>query len=874
MGQPELKGLSEPVDTFVVNGERLTETRFAARQPQRLATLVGRDQELALLRDRWKRAKQGEGQMVFLSGEAGIGKSRISRSLVDSLAEENHIRITYQCSPYHSDSALYPAIQQLSRSAGIRSDDSVDDKLDKLEELLALSSDNVGAIVPLIAALIEIDPAHRYGPLNLLPAQQRAKTFTVLIDQLIGLTRRGPVLFLVEDAHWIDPTTLELVEQVLARIESASVLVVMTARPVFNHAIAAHPLTTRLTLNRVGRQQIASIAERVAGGRRLPTEVIEEIVTRTDGVPLFVEELTKTFLESGILRQNARDFELVGSLDDLIIPSSLHDSLMDRLDRLRPVKEVAQMASCIGREFSHQLLAAISPLAPEGLDDALAQLMSAELLFRRGAPPEASYIFKHALVRDAAYESLLRSKRQALHAALLEALQCQDAAVPELLAHHATEAGLWETAAANWLQAGRSANSRSAFAEAIAHLEKGLQVLSKTPNSTQRARREIELRSVLATAMISARGYGAPEAEENFDRALELSNDVGNLSQRFVALHGLWWFNLVARSIARSRKIGDELQAISKKAEEIELQIAAHRALGYSCWLHADFKTGLEHCRQGLSLYDHEAHGALASRFGGADPGVALNTLSANCHWYLGQPDQSLQFVERNTGMFSSLNHPLSECWGRVSLAQIHLLRGERDATERGAARVLQLAQELSLPTYVGWAMALYGWSLLGTGNEPDSVDKIREGIRVSIGTGTKALVTIWRCLLAEAAMKKGDHVACLAALDGAEALVSETQERLWAAELLRLRGLLHLARDGRDTPLAEECFQRAIETARRQDAKSWELRAATSLARLWAEEGERGKAVDLLAPVFQWFTEGHDTRDLKNARAQLDAMT
>ncbi len=874
LGRHEVKGLAEQVAVYRVVGERTLESRFAARGSTGLSEIVGRDQELALLLERWRQASKGEGQMVLLTGEAGIGKSRITEALIEELRDVNHTPIRYQCSPYHTDSALYPAIQQLSLAAGFERGDDTATRLDKLEVLLGQGTSDVAEQAPLIAPLLELDGEARYGALGLSPQQLRARMLMVLVDQLKGLALAGPVLSVIEDAHWIDPTTLELIELALDTVAGSRVLLLVTARPTFEHGFGGHPVVTRLMLNRLGRSQIAAIATRVSGGKSLPDALLDEIAAKTDGVPLFVEEIAKAVLESDVLREEEDAYALTGPLSALTIPATLHDSLMARLDRLRPVKEVAQLAAVIGRAFDYRTLAAIAPQRDDELASALDGLVAAELVFRRGIPPDADYLFKHALVRDAAYESLLKSKRQALHAALFEALQCQDSAVPELLAHHATEAGLWETAAANWLQAGRSANSRSAFAEAIAHLEKGLQVLSKTPNSTQRARREIELRSALATAMISARGYGAPEAEENFDRALELSNDVGNLSQRFVALHGLWWFNLVARSIARSRKMGDELQAISKKADEIELQIAAHRALGYSCWLHADFKTGLEHCRQGLALYDHEAHGALASRFGGADPGVALNTLSANCHWYLGQPDQSLQFVERNTEMFSKLNHPLSECWGRLSLAQIHLLRGERDAAERGAVQVLQLAQELSFPTYVGWAMALYGWSLLGTGNEPDSVDKIREGIRISIGTGTKALVTIWRCLLAEAAMKTGDHVASRAALDGAEALVSETQERLWAAELHRLRGLLHLTQDGRDTPLAEACFQRAIETARRQDAKSWELRAATSLACLWAEEGERGKAVDLLAPILQWFTEGHDTRDLKNARAQLEAMT
>jgi len=876
LGPQSLKGIAQPVHAFAVRGEAVAETRFAARQTETPSSLVGREQELALLADRWRHAKGGEGQMVLLTGEAGIGKSRISRAMLDSLSDETCFRIIYQCSPYHGDSALYPAIQQLTRSAGIQSEDGPDTRLDKLEALLALSSDDISQALPLVAALLDIEAEGRYGPLNLSAAQQRARTFAVLIEQLLGLARQAPVLVLIEDAHWIDPTTMELIEQILSRIENERVLLLITARPTFHHAIAAHPIATRLALNRMGREQSLAIVKRVARGKDLPAAVLDEIVHRTDGVPLFVEELTKTLLESGKLRETATAFELVGSLDDLEIPSSLHDSLMARLDRLQPVKEVAQMAACIGREFSFRLLAAISPLSEETLYDSLEKLIAAELLFRRGTSPNVSYIFKHALVRDAAYESLLKSKRQALHAALVSALQKDSAAAPEIIAYHATEAGLVEEAVANWLKAGKLANERSAFAEAIGHLEKGLEVLGNEPPSPIRAQQEIEFHSALGSAMISVHGYGAPEVEENFKRALKLCAEFGDASQRFVALHGMWWFQFTAQSVEQSRQTGLELRALASETGQVELEIAAHRAYGYSCWVTGDFETGFAEFERGGALYDPDRHRPLASRLGGAEPGVGLNSLGSNCAWCLGWPDRALDISQRNLPLIEKLNLPITECWARVNLAQVNQFRGSPDAVRREAGRVLEIAKELSYPLYIGWALPLYGWSMIGQATGPedeDAVSLIRKGIQTSDKTGTIVQGTTWRVLLAQACLEAGEFAEGLAALDEADALAARNDERFCAAELLRLRGRLRLARSRDEAPDAERLFQEAIATARQQRAKSWELRASTSLASLWADAGERRKALDLLAPVYGWFTEGFETADLIAAKTLLDEL-
>ncbi len=462
LGQLPLKGLATPVQTFAVRRERSSESRFAARAGPRPLPIVGREQELALLMERWRGAKAGEGQMVLLTGEAGIGKSRITVALIEALAAEPHIRLRHQCSPYHADSALWPVIEQLGLAAGLTPEDAIETRLDKLEALLARGGDKAARAAPLVASLLGIDGEARYGPMELTPQQRRNRTLEALVGQVVGLAGARPVLWVIEDAHWIDPTTLELVELALDRVARSRVLLLATARPSFQHGFGGHPIVTRLALNRLGRAQTAGIMARISRGKALPEELVDEIAARTDGVQLYVEEMTKAVLESGVLRETAEAWHLDGPLSRLAIPASLHDSLMARLDRLQPVKEVAQTAAVIGRDFDYRTPAAMAPLPEAELRDALARLVGAELVFQRGHPPDASYLFKHALVRDAAYESLLKSRRQAMHAALLAVLESREDAPAELRAQHAEGAGAAGKALRYWQEAGAEALARPA----------------------------------------------------------------------------------------------------------------------------------------------------------------------------------------------------------------------------------------------------------------------------------------------------------------------------------------------------------------------------------------------------------------------------
>ena len=529
LGAKSLKGIAEPIPTFAVGGERPVESRFEAMRGTSLLPMVARDQELGLLLERWAQAKAGEGQGVLLVGEAGIGKSRIARALLDAVADQPHTRIRYQCSPYHGDSALWPVIQHLGRAAGFAGDDSAETRLDKLEALLARAG-NAAEAAPLIADLLGLNAGQRYGELNLTSQAQRGRTLAALVDQLLGLSAQQPVLMVLEDAHWVDPTTLELMEQCLERTADARVLILLTSRPDGQPALHAHPHVTRLTLNRLGRAGVEAIVARL-GGAALPRAVVDTIIARTDGVPLFVEELTKAVVETG----------------QTTIPASLQDSLVARLDRLPEGKEIAQVAACIGREFGHSLLAAVVDRPLPDLEAALDRLMSAELIFRRGTPPGVTYAFKHALVQDAAYESLLKSRRQQLHARIAEALLERafedEAASPEVLAHHFTEGSMPERAVAHWLEAGERANARFAIDEAIAHLGKGLDQIERMPDTSDRAKHELTLLIALGPPLIISKGLYAAEINRLHARAEELAEQVGDRAQRFAASWGSW--NLV-----------------------------------------------------------------------------------------------------------------------------------------------------------------------------------------------------------------------------------------------------------------------------------------------------------------------------------------
>ena len=871
LGRQPLKGIEALVAAYALIGARAVESRFEARHSGELAAMFGREQELALLLERWRQAKTGEGQMVLLTGEAGIGKSRITRALIDAVEGEAHTRINYQCSPYHADSALYPVTQQLAFAAEFQSGDTAPAKLDKLEALLGQGTSEIDSAAPLIAALLGLEGTARYGALNMTPQQQRQRTLQALAQQLVGLAERRAVLFVVEDAHWIDPTTLELIDLALDRIAGARVLALVTARPTFEHGFGGHPIVTRLALNRLGRTHIMAIVDRLSGGKLLPEALLEEIAAKTDGVPLFVEELTKTVLESGQLRQTDDAYELDGALQGLAIPASLHDSLMARLDRLQPVKEVAQAAACIGREFDYSTLSTISPLAETELQAALGHLIEAELIFHRGLPPEATYTFKHALVRDAAYESLLRSTRQQVHARLVAALEAAEASQPEVLAHHATEAGFTEKALGYWQQAGEEALARPAYQEAVGHLSHAIRLTEAQGEDRHWREKELELQVLMGQVLIANQGYAADLTSMTFDRALALCEEIGETPFRVPALFGYWSCQYI-RSESTEDMARDFAEAVAAHSESgphvVSLRISAlveiHRG---------NFIEGMALVDQALDAYDPAEHRHLAHQYA-HDPRAAALNYKSWLKWWLGYPEQSDKAGEAGLAWAQELDHAntigIALCWGRVLPS---VMQGRVAEAANWAIETIEISTELVMPLWRAWSRIYLGWAQAKQGHYEEGLSRIAAGFEEAEQTGAVRWQPMLLGLHAEAQSIAGQPEAAIETLRRAFDALARTGDLACEAELYRLRAeILSGAGSGDGDGVAVD-FTQAITVARRQNAKSLELRAATGLARFWSTQDKRAEARDLLAPLYGWFTEGFDTPDLKDAKALLDEL-
>jgi predicted ATPase len=875
LGPRRLKGFAEPLAAFRVVGAGRAEGRFEALHGERLMPLVGREHELGILLERWEWAKDGEGQIVLLSGEPGIGKSRLTRSLIERLADEPHTRLRYYCSSYHTNSALYPVIDQMERAAGFQPEDTADTRLDKLEAVLAQATEGVTAVAPLIAALLSVPAGGRYPPVNLTPEAQKLRTFEALLGQVAGLAGQRPVLMVFEDAHWIDPSTLEFLGLVIERIRELPVLVLVTFRPEFEPPWTSQAHVTTLPMSRLGRRQRADLVARVTGEKPLPAEVVDEIVARTDGIPLFVEELTKTVLESGLLADAGDRWELSGPLPQLAIPATLHDSLIARLDRLAAVKEVAQIGATIGREFSHELVAAVADRSGADLDAALNQLVASELVFRRGTPPEATYSFKHALVQDAAYQSLLKSKRQELHARIAHALERSPDVVegaPEVLAQHLTDAGLAERAIPYWRSAGELAAGRSANVEAIAHLSKGLELVGTLPDAPEHLEEELALRLAIGGPLIATRSEAANEVERTYSRAWALCDQLGRSAELFPVLRGLWNCFLLRSDLQRARDLAERLVVLADEQGELRRALA-RRARGTTLFFLGRFSDAAAALDEGIAIddavaaWENPAHLLLYTE----RAGVVCRLYSAWALWFLGFPDRALETMEAALALSQRLSHAQSLAFALSWTAVLRNWRREFAAARARAGATIDLASEHRLPLYLADATMCEGFALVGLGQEVEGLAHLQAGLAAWNSLGAHVLYTQWLGFLAEAHLQAGQLDEALAALDRAAETAAATGECHYQAELYRLKGLA-LAATGEEGEAAA-WFQRAIDTARSQQAKSLELRAATSLARLWAEQDERRKAYDLLAPVYAWFTEGFDTADLKDAKALLDEL-
>jgi class 3 adenylate cyclase/predicted ATPase len=873
LGAKDLKGIAVPVRAWAARRASLVESRFEALHAGGLTALVGREEELELLLRRWSRAKTGEGQVILLSGEAGIGKSRLTAALLERLAAEPHTRLRYFCSPQHTDSALYPIIGQMERAAGLAHDDALEARLDKLDTMLAQSLTSAQNAA-LIAEMLSLPNDGRYPALDLTPQQRRQKTLGALIAQMEALSRQNPVLMSFEDVHWIDPTSLEMLGRTVDRIPKLRVLLIVTFRPDFDPPWLGRPYMTALTINRLAEREITAMIDRIVGNRLLPASIRQDIIERSDGIPLFVEEMTKAVLEAG--SENAAE-HVAGAVPSpaLAVPPSLHASLMARLDRLGSAKQVAQIGAAIGREFSHALLAAVLQMPEVELESALDRLIVAGLLFRQGMSPDATYLFKHALVQDAAYGTLLRSHRQQLHGRIAATLEEEFPEVieiqPEILARHSAEAGLDEKAIRYWRTAGEQAVRRASNREAIGHFRQALALNEKQPPHIGRSRTELAIQSQLGPALMSVHGWTAPEVGVAFERAEHLARELESSIDLAPPLAGLWLFHTARGQFSRADGITKELFDVAHTLHDSDVLLQAHHCAWPICWFRGAFTDAKAHADAAMDLYDEVRHARHRFLYLGHDPAVCALSIKSVLQWLLGHPTQGVQSERDAIDLARRLQHVPSLAHALWFVCQAQVARRDAVAVVGTANELLTLSEEHGLPQTRGPALAYLGWAIGQTEDVSRGIRRMEDGLAMQNRLGVRSNLCLTICLLAETYFMAEQYEKGMEQANLAIATSSEIGDRWCLPRIHTIRA--RLLQTFGQVDAAEASLQLGVDIAAAQSAKGAQLQAVNSLARLWREQGKPQQARELLAPVYSWFTEGFDKRDLQEAKALLDEL-
>ena len=880
LGPRVIKGIDRPTRAWAVLQASSVASRFEALHPMGLTALVGRKEELELLQRCWFKATGNEGQVVLLSGEAGIGKSRLTTAFLEFLADEGHVRLRYFCSPQHTDSALYPIVGQMERAAGLTRVDPQQTKLDKLDSVLKQTSTSAQDAA-LFAEMLSLPNDGRYPTLELTPQQRRQRTLEALVLQGEALARSCPVLMVFEDAHWADPTSLELFGRVVDWVRTRSVLLIVTFRPDFEPGWAGKHVTP-LSLTRLAPREVGVIIDHIVGNNPLPANIRQDIIERTDGIPLFVEEMTKAVLEAESEGEGQRAAALVPSRASAV-PATLHASLMARLDQLGPAKELAQVGAAIGREFSHFLLTAVVRKPEMELQTALDRLIGAGLLLQQGGAPSATYLFKHALVRDAAYSTLLREPRRALHAKIAETLESQFADIcenqPELLARHCTEAGLIEKAAALWGKAGLRSAQRSALVEASEQLRRALDQIATLTATPALRREEIKLQVALITPFLHVSGYAAPETRAAVERARLLIEQAEALGEPpedplllFSVLYGFWVANLVAFNGDVMRQLAAQFLALADKQTATGALMMGHRLMGLSLLHTGDLVNGGAHLNRAITLYDPAEHRPLATRFG-QDIGAATLSWKSLACWLLGYPQTALADAEQALKVAREMGHSATLMYVLNFSAWTNIFCGNYAVANALVDEFSALKDKTGSLFWGAWGMMQRGFLMALTGKAPDAVQTITSGLTAMRATGTTMWMPLWLSYLTRANAEIGQFDDVRRGIGEAIVAVEAAKERWCEAEVNRIAGEIALLSPKPDLAKAEAYFERALAVAREQEAKSWELRAAMSMARLWRDQGRRQQARDILAPVYGWFTEGFGALDLKRAKAMLDEL-
>ncbi len=858
LGLHRLKGIAAPIRCWRVKAVTESGVDHAVPAMQPSVPLVGREEEIGLLMRRWEQALDGECRVVVLSGEAGIGKSRILDELQTRIGDGLRNRVLYYGLPYYRNSAFYGAINQLTRALRIDRGDTASQRLDKLEAILADLGVAASEAAPALAELLSLPTGDRYPAPASSAEQTKQNVLRSLLITLEAMTAREPTLMIVEDVQWLDPSTREFIDLVIGQLQSARLLVVITCRPGFDLTWTGQPHVTQLTLSRLTRRESEALVFGMDSMSRLSAQLVGEVVERTDGIPLFIEELTKDLLES-IPSTNHPQLA-----KGLAIPASLQDALLARLDRLGDAKTVAQAASVLGRSFSEELLAATWGRSKTELDDALDRLVRAELLQRRGVPPAVIYSFKHGLVRDIAYQTLLKRARRKLHQRVADVLESEFPSVvgtePEVLAHHLTEAGAVGRSVGFWRRAGEFAAQRSATLEAVSHFSKGLEQLETLPEPEEYEEEELALRIGLGPALAATKGFGAPAFAENYERARVLCERVGDASHRFPVIWGLWFAKNQTGQIAEACALADELLVIGRGQSDSGVLLEAHHSAWTSRFAGGDLKSVLAHTREGVRLYRKEEHGGHALLYGGHDPGVCSRFLGGMTLCLMGHLDQAHEWSEAGVALAEEVGHQPSLALALSFAHSIHFLRREPRLAQTYCDRLSALCAEYGFAMFDAMSKLIRGWSLAAQSDVTRGLELAASGVEAVRATGIRRL-SFQLSVLAEVLRLAGEPEKALEVVAEASRVVEETSEMRWAPDIYRLQGSI-LVSQGKSIG-AEHCFAKALDLARAQEARLFELRASIALARLWRDQDRVAEAAALLEPLLAWFTEGQKTPDL-----------
>ncbi len=880
LGNSAIKGVAKPLEFFLVQRENEAQNRIDVAVPTGLTPLIGRDREVGLLQDRWEHAVEGMGQIVLIIGDAGLGKSRlvhvVKEHVTAASADGDQPIIEWRCTPHYENSSLYPVTDYFERRLGFERDDTSTAKFEKLQNHLQTLGLDGDEIVPYLALLLSLPLGEKFTPSTLSPARQKEKTLEAIREWMRVYATRQPFLFVIEDLHWMDPSTLELVALHVESGLNDRILTLLTFRPEFETPWKSKAHQTVMALNRLTKKQMTELMQQKTGVKKLPLALVEQIAAKTDGVPLFVEEYTKMMMESDRFKEDSGEVAIASSFISQPIPATLHDLLMARLDRMASNREVVQIAATLGREFSYELIKAVTPMEEPALQAELEKLVTAELLYQKGKPPESGYLFKHALIQDAAYSSLLKSKKQQVHRRIAVALEKQFSAMvknqPELLAHHFTEAGLFPQGIEYWTKAGLRSQERSANAEAAIHLRRGLELLVTLPDTPERAEQELGMLVPLGTVLIASQGYAAPEVGPVFARARALCLKIGQPMSLFAVLWGIWAWRVVREEFDLCLELAKEVMELAQAQADDGIRMEASFVPGLTLFYRADFAKACEHLQAGLALYDAERC-RLWSRHTGQNAGVTSRSYLALSLWCLGFPDQALQTAHDGVKLAHTVTHPFSRCYALHHLGwlQQHLRLGKETLASAEANLVIANEQGFLFWKAVGTLCRAAG--LLLQKKPADALEQARQGLALFRATGAALSAGHYYGYIAEAHWQLGQFADALTAIDEAIDATAKNHNDFFQAELYRLRGEIFLSQSADNQVAAEACFQDSLAGAEKQKAKSWELRTTMSLCRLWARQGRHAEAHARLAVIFGWFTEGFATPDLIDAKKLLDDL-